>query len=99
MGKEMDIIELVEKLDFESYQRLKTAVELGKWPDGNPLSAEQKDNAMQLVIAYQATHLDQQQHMSVAKDGSLNTLSKAELKQQFKGQTAESIVRFKHDDI
>ncbi|RCU50414.1 MULTISPECIES: YeaC family protein [Corallincola] len=95
----MDIIELVNKLDFESYQRLKTAVELGKWPDGNSLSDEQKENAMQLVIAYQATKLDQTQHMNVAKDGSLVHLSKNDLKQQFKGQTVEPIARFRHDDI
>jgi uncharacterized protein YeaC (DUF1315 family) len=95
----MDIIDLVDKLDHDSYERLKSAVELGKWPDGNILTKEQKDNAIQLVIAYQANKLDQKQHLSVAKDGSLINLSKGELKQQFKESVAEPIARFKHNDI
>lgn len=38
------------------YQRLKSAVELGKWPDGRLLSEEQKQISLQAVIAYEIKH-------------------------------------------
>lgn len=38
------------------YQRLKSAVELGKWPDGRLLTAEQKATSLQAIIAYEIQH-------------------------------------------
>ena len=32
----------IAQMPKEVYERLKTAVELGKWPDGKPLTEEQK---------------------------------------------------------
>lgn len=38
----MNIDDMINSMTPEVYQRLVTAVELGKWPDGVALTAEQK---------------------------------------------------------
>lgn len=54
----MDYMQLVETMTPEVYQNLKRAVELGKWPDGRPVTAEQRQNALQAVIAWGKLHLE-----------------------------------------
>jgi len=44
---------LVSQLTPDVYQRLKTAVELGKWPDGRKLSNEQRETSMHAVLTYE----------------------------------------------
>ena len=39
------------------YQSLLRSVELGRWPDGNALTTEQRANAMQAIIAWGERHL------------------------------------------
>ena len=39
----MDIEQIIDSMTPEVYQRLATAVELGKWPDGVALTPEQKE--------------------------------------------------------
>ncbi|MEI7252402.1 DUF1315 family protein, partial [Pectobacterium versatile] len=39
----MELNDLIDAMTPEIYQRLVTAVELGKWPDGVALTAEQKE--------------------------------------------------------
>lgn len=65
------------------YQRLATAVETGKWPDGVALTPEQKENCLQLVMLWQARHNDSPQHMTISKGGEMVTKSKKELKEEF----------------
>ncbi|WP_224746078.1 YeaC family protein [Neiella litorisoli] len=94
----MSVEQLVSAMTPEIYDNLKTAVELGKWADGTPLTAEQKEHSLQAVIAYQALHLDQTDHMTVAAGGELNVKSKAALKTQFSDQPIvgdDDIGRFK----
>ncbi|MFD1803391.1 YeaC family protein [Mixta tenebrionis] len=67
----------------ELYQRLATAVETGKWPDGVALTEEQKEHCMQLVMLWQSRHNQQPQHMSIGQGGELVTRSKRELKEEF----------------
>ncbi len=67
----------------EVYQRLATAVETGKWPDGVALTPEQKENCLQLVMLWQARHNDAPQHMTISKGGEMVTKSKKELKEEF----------------
>ena len=45
----MDFEQVINSMTPDIYQRLVTAVELGKWPDGVALTAEQKENSLQLV--------------------------------------------------
>ncbi len=42
----------LEGLSPEIIERFRTAVELGKWPDGTQLTAAQKQTCMQAVIMF-----------------------------------------------
>lgn len=74
---------MVDAMTPEVYERLATAVETGKWPDGVALSQEQRDNCLQLVMLYQARHNESPQHMTIGKGGEMVTKSKRELKEEF----------------
>ncbi len=99
----MDVSQLLKAMTPEVFERISTAVETGKWPDGTVLTADQRDSAMQAVMLYQSRHNNDAQHMTVAAGGEIKFKSKAELKRDFAAQetTAVSpeIARFEHDDI
>ncbi|MBW7983254.1 YeaC family protein [Enterobacillus tribolii] len=90
----MELDELIDGMTPEVYQRLVTAVELGKWPDGVSLTPEQKENSLQAVMLYQARHNTDAQHMSINTQGEMVIKSKRELKQDF-GIEPEPIARLK----
>ena len=48
----MEIDRIIDGMTPEVYQRLATAVELGKWPDGVALTDEQKENCLQLEMLW-----------------------------------------------
>lgn len=50
-------VEMIEKITPEIYQNLKQSVELGKWPNGKPLTAEQRENCLQAIIAWELKNL------------------------------------------
>ncbi|KAA9002067.1 DUF1315 family protein [Affinibrenneria salicis] len=87
----MQLSDLLNAMTPEIYQRLATAVELGKWPDGVPLSAEQKENSLQMVMLWQARHNEQAQHMSINTRGELVMKSKQELKLQFSDEAIATL--------
>ena len=87
----MDANQLIDAITPEAYERLVFAVETGKWPEGTPLSPEQRDDCMQAVMWYQSKHNKDADHMSISAGGEMMFKSKAELKKRFqKGQ--ENIV-------
>lgn len=90
----MELDALIDGMTPEIYQRLVTAVELGKWPDGVSLTPEQKENSLQIVMMYQARHNADAQHMSINTQGEMVIKSKRELKQDF-GIEPEPIARLK----
>lgn len=90
----MQIEDVLKAMTPEVYQRLVTAVELGKWPDGVALTSDQKDNAMQMVLLWQSRHNMEADHMSVNQQGEIEIKSKQALKQRF-ASTAESIAVLK----
>ncbi len=53
----MTIGQLLDSITPEVYENLKRAVELGKWPNGDKLTAAQKEHCMQAVIAYELKHV------------------------------------------
>ncbi|MGO4998270.1 YeaC family protein [Oceanisphaera sp. W20_SRM_FM3] len=75
--------QVIANMPEEVFQRLKTAVEIGKWPDGIVLTAEQKESSLQAVLMWQALHVDNPEHMSVGKGGDIMMKSKAELLRQY----------------
>lgn len=57
----MDFKQLLESITPEVYENLKTAIELGKWANGQALTQEQKELCMQAVIAYEHNHVPEDQ--------------------------------------
>ncbi|MDX1733727.1 MAG: DUF1315 family protein [Halioglobus sp.] len=53
----MDYQQLIENMSPELYRSLLRAVETGKWPDGRVVTPEQRENALQAVIAWGEQHL------------------------------------------
>ena len=53
----MNIEQMLAVLDPEIVSRLKTAIEIGKWPNGVVLTQEQRHTCMQAVYAWEAKHL------------------------------------------
>lgn len=51
-----DLQTLLDNITPDIYTALKRAVELGKWPNGVRLSAEQRETCLQAVIWYDARH-------------------------------------------
>ncbi|SPP31228.1 hypothetical protein ARAF_0344 [Arsenophonus endosymbiont of Aleurodicus floccissimus] len=79
----MELNDLVNLMTIDIYQRLLTAVELGKWPDGVVLTPEQKENSLQAIMLWQARHNHDAQHMTVGTDGNIILKTKDELKRLF----------------
>nr|WP_318371491.1 YeaC family protein [Enterobacter sp.] len=90
----MNMDELISSMTPEVYQRLATAVELGKWPDGVVLTPEQKENSLQLVMMWQARHNTDAQHMTIDTRGEMVMKSKQQLKEDF-GIAPKPIATFK----
>ena len=88
----MNIIQLVENMDESMYLRLKHAAETGKWPEGTKVEQAQRDSALQIVMAYQAKHLNSDEMLTVGADGEIVTKTKRELKKEFSDQI--NIARF-----
>jgi uncharacterized protein YeaC (DUF1315 family) len=111
----VDIQQLVQAMTPQIYENLRTAVEIGKWPDGTALSDEQKSNSLQAVLMYQARVEQSEEHMTVGKNGEVVHKSHQQLKQEFGADKAgdtqqesagksspddlNTIARFKQNDI
>ena len=54
--------QVASTISAEVYASFKLAVEIGKWPDGRKLSAEQKELCLQAMIAYELKNLPEDQH-------------------------------------
>jgi len=54
--------EIASTINAEVYESFKLAVEIGKWPDGRKLTAEQKELCLQAMIAYELKNLPEDQH-------------------------------------
>lgn len=88
----MNIIQLVENMDESMYLRLKHAAETGKWPEGTVVDQAQRDSALQIVMAYQAKHLNSDEMLTIGADGNIVSKTKRELKKEFSDQN--NIARF-----
>lgn len=54
---------LVATMSPQLHASLKTAVELGRWPSGERLTAEQRAHCLQAIIAWDELHLPEQQRV------------------------------------
>ena len=55
--------QLLASVTPDIHQQLRTAIELGRWPNGERLTAEQKENSLQLVIDWKALHLPEEERV------------------------------------
>lgn len=53
----MNIEQMLNTLNPEIVEKLKTAVEIGKWPNGVALTKEQRQTCMQAVLVWEHKHL------------------------------------------
>ncbi|MFP1495700.1 YeaC family protein [Escherichia coli] len=88
----MNLDSIINSMTPEVYQRLSTAVELGKWPDGVALTED--GNCLQLVMLWQARNNTEAQHMTIDTNGQMVMKSKQQLKEDF-GISAKPIAMFK----
>ena len=59
----MDYQQMISTMTPEIYESLKMAVELGKWPNGEKLTAEQRQTCLQAVIAYDHKHKPEEERV------------------------------------
>ena len=52
----MNYQDLVKQLTPELYRTFRRALELGRWPDGREMTAEQREHCLAAVIAYDQIH-------------------------------------------
>ena len=65
----MNYQQMIDTMSPEIYQSHRQALELGKWPDGRALSAQQKEETMQAVIAWGEKHLPPEQRIGYIDRG------------------------------
>jgi uncharacterized protein YeaC (DUF1315 family) len=65
----MDYLQLVRSMTPEIYRSLKRSVEIGKWPDGKPLTPAQRGDAMQALIAWGKLHLPESEQVGFIDKG------------------------------
>jgi len=79
----MNLANTIENMPETMYLRLKCAAETGKWPEGTVVDKAQRDTALQLIMAYQARHLDSDEMLTIGSDGKMVHKNKRQLKEQF----------------
>lgn len=93
----MDFRALVQAMTPATYEKLAAAAATGRWADGQPMTEQQHEQAIQLVLAYQSQVLKSTEPFTIGADGQMVIRSKAELKAEF--APSSSIARFSHDDL
>ena len=89
----MNIDELYSIVTPEIYERFKTAVELGKWPNGVQLTKAQKQICLQAIIAYDNKYLKEEERIGFLpkKEDEITKRSHVEkLKWQDKSDNTQS---------
>ncbi|MFU8783575.1 YeaC family protein [Aliidiomarina sp.] len=90
----MQYDDVLRAMTPEIYARMKDAVETGRWPDGQKLTPAQLENAMELVMVYQAKRLQQDDHFSIAPTGELVMKTKGDLRAELRLRAGADIARF-----
>ncbi|MDB2374083.1 DUF1315 family protein [Psychrosphaera haliotis] len=93
----MNLDQMLAAVTPEVYENLKYAVETGKWQNGQKLTKKQREDSLQLVMAYQSKVAKSDEHFTVGPNGEMVMKSKRELKKDFLSDM--DIARFDQDDI
>lgn len=65
----MDYQTLIDTLSPDIVARLRQGIETGRWPDGQPLTPEQREHSLQAVIAWEQQHLPEDQRVGFIDKG------------------------------
>ena len=65
----MDYQQLIDTMSPENFHSLKRSLEVGKWPDGKPLTAKQRHNTMAAIIAWGEKHLPETERVGYIDKG------------------------------
>lgn len=66
----MNVEQLLAALTPEIVARFRTAIEIGKWPDGRIVTPEQRETCMQAVVAWEFKHLPEEQRTGYIDRGT-----------------------------
>lgn len=66
----MDYEQLIERLSPELLERLRRGVETGRWPDGRPLTPQQREHSLAAVIAWEQRHLPEEKRTGYIDRGA-----------------------------
>lgn len=66
----MELDDILRLVTPEVHAALRTAVETGRWADGNTLTREQRELCLQALIAWEARHLAPEQRVGHIDRGS-----------------------------
>lgn len=69
--------ELIAAMTPAIYEKLRTAIELGKWQDGERLTPEQLEHCMEVMILYEARNLPAAQRTGANLPQSCQTRANA----------------------
>ena len=86
----MNYQEYVDSLTPDMIDRLRRGVETGRWPDGRALTPEQREHSLQAIIAWEETHLPEEQRVGYIDRGSKSA--------EASNAPAESTLRWIDDD-
>jgi uncharacterized protein len=64
MEKPQSWQELINTMSPDVHQHLKTAVELGRWPNGDKLTPIQLEHCLQAIIAYDQLFVPEQERVA-----------------------------------
>lgn len=56
-----DFASAASSLDRPTYENLRRALEIGRWPDGRTLDARQREICLDAVLTWEAAHLPEDQ--------------------------------------
>ena len=60
----------VQQMDRQIYDQLLSSLATGRWPDGRTLTADQREHAMQAVIAWGEIHLPPEERVGFVDKGA-----------------------------
>jgi uncharacterized protein YeaC (DUF1315 family) len=71
-AKPQSFQELLAAITPQLHRQLRTAVELGKWENGERLTAEQTEHCMQLIIGWELHNLPESERVAWIDRSGLN---------------------------
>jgi uncharacterized protein YeaC (DUF1315 family) len=66
----MEYEQLIDSLTPDVVERLRRGVETGRWPDGRPVTPEQREHSLQAIIAWEQRRLPEEERVGFIDKGA-----------------------------